>query len=74
MREACLIVRNHLNDDAKALKSKEVVRECMLLQTSSHSRMFTVIRSHNVLTLMKTTGDFLPTLPVKLGGVILRPI
>lgn len=31
MREACLILRNHLNDDAKALKSKELVRVCMLL-------------------------------------------
>lgn len=26
MREACLILKNHLNDDAKAMKSKEVVR------------------------------------------------
>lgn len=60
MRDACLIMRKHLNDDAKALKSKEVVRACMLLKTSSHSRIFTVIRlSHNFLTLMKTTGDFL---------------
>ncbi|CAG00786.1 unnamed protein product, partial [Tetraodon nigroviridis] len=30
MREACLILRNHLNDEAKALRSKEVVRVCML--------------------------------------------
>lgn len=44
MREACLILRNHLNDDTKALKSKEVVRVCMLLKTSPHSRVFTVIR------------------------------
>lgn len=34
MREACLVLRNHLNDDAKALKSKEVVRTGMLLKTS----------------------------------------
>ena len=32
MREACLILKNHLNDDIKTLKSKEVVRSCMLLQ------------------------------------------
>lgn len=31
MREACLILKNHLNDDIKTLKSKEVVRSCMLL-------------------------------------------
>lgn len=37
MREACLILRNHLNDDNKALKSKEVVRACMLLKTYSPS-------------------------------------
>lgn len=34
MREACLILKNHLNDDIKTLKSKEVVRPCMLLQTT----------------------------------------
>lgn len=28
MREACLILKHHLNDDAKTLKSKEVVRSC----------------------------------------------
>lgn len=39
MREACLILRNHLNDDARALKSKEVVRACMLLKASSHSQL-----------------------------------
>lgn len=32
MREACLILKNHLKDDIAALKSKEVVRPCMLLQ------------------------------------------
>ncbi len=26
MREACLILKNHLNDGAKSVKSKEVVR------------------------------------------------
>lgn len=40
MREACLILRNHLNDDARALKSKEVVRACMLLKASSHSHSY----------------------------------
>lgn len=34
MREACLILKHHLNDDMRTLKSKEVVRSCMLLQTS----------------------------------------
>lgn len=37
MREACLILRNHLNDGTKALKSKEEVRDCMLLETASQS-------------------------------------
>lgn len=32
MREACLILKHHLNDDIKTLKSKEVVRSCMLPQ------------------------------------------
>lgn len=39
MREACLILKNHLNDDAKAMKSKEVVRghtSCDF-PTASHS-------------------------------------
>lgn len=33
MREACLILKNHLNDDIKTLKSKEVVRPCILIYT-----------------------------------------
>lgn len=37
MREACLILKNHLNDDIKALKSKEVVRPCMLLPFYHHN-------------------------------------
>lgn len=40
MREACLILRNHLNDDARAPKSKEVVRARMLLKASSHSHSY----------------------------------
>lgn len=32
MREACLILKNHLNDDVRTLKSKELVRSCMLLK------------------------------------------
>jgi hypothetical protein len=31
MREACLILKNHLNDDVKTLKSKEVVSFSMPL-------------------------------------------
>lgn len=32
MREACLILKNHLNDDAKALKSKEVLSSTHTVQ------------------------------------------
>lgn len=52
MREACLILRNHLNDDAKALKSKEVVRACMLFKTS-------VAYLHSLDAQFKTTEDLL---------------
>lgn len=31
MREACLILKNHMNDDVETLKSKEVVSPCFLL-------------------------------------------
>jgi len=36
MREASLTLQSHLNDDITTLKSKEVVRPCMLLQTLLH--------------------------------------
>lgn len=39
MREACLILRNQLNDGTKALKSKEEVRDCMLVETASQSHI-----------------------------------
>lgn len=39
MREACLILRNHLNDASKALKSKEEVRDCVLVETASQSHI-----------------------------------
>ena len=39
MREACLILKNHLNDDVKTLKSKEVVGPNMPLQLNQLYRV-----------------------------------
>lgn len=66
MREACLILRNHLNDDARALKSKEVVRACMLPKASSHSHSYGIRLNHNFQMSMKTAWDFLPLPPILL--------
>ena len=56
MREACLIMKNHLNDDIKTLKSKEVVRSCMLLQTILSFILNTWLLEPNYFRLMKTVG------------------
>lgn len=65
MREACLILKNHLNDDIKTLKSKEVVRSCMLLLTYHRVKHLTspfhsigIMQNHNYLKSLNALGVY----------------